>query len=281
MSLQNLKIFDAAENLNCLVRTTEKIRDRHFYCIENDFAIGKLLRNGFYWELYMLDFYKFFYIEGTDVIDVGGNMGTNTLLFDEIVSKYNCIFTFEPIYHQIIQKTLDENNISRQRVTVYPIGLSNERHEVTFSIYPWNTYCNYGATSMSKEEDLPQDRISVYQGNTSVTLDVVPLSSFNFSRRVSLIKIDVEGFEINVLKGMMSFINIHQPTIFIEIWKHKLDEFLQSQEAKELFIILKYKLAKIKNSAYFDCEVDEDDYILYHGEIPNNLFNLQLFNVLY
>lgn len=263
-----------------VVRTENKLRNRYIWYLKNDTAIGKMLGYGYYWEEYMFDFYKYFYVEGTDVIDVGGNIGMNTLLFEEFVSDHNQIHVFEPVYHEIIHKTLQENNVSEQRVVVYPVGLSDElQREVPFYIHPWDSQHNFGAVSMCKTEELREDRRELHQGNLLVNIDVFPLTSFQFPRRVSIVKIDVEGLECSVLKGMMSFIRLHQPTIFIEIWKHKLGEFLNSKEGRELFLQLKYKIGRIQLSKYIGIdENDEEDYILYHGNLPTT-FHVQMFHV--
>jgi FkbM family methyltransferase len=281
-NLHNVGTFDGTEYLQFIVKTDRKIRNRTFYCLTNDYAISKLLRQGFYWEEYMIHYYKQFYIPGTDVIDVGGHIGTNTLLFEEILSQYNHIYVFEPIYHRIIQKTLEENNIPTSRVSVQPVGLAEKRKKVSFKIHPWNTIVNLGAQSMCTTNDLPQDRIHIHQGEIPIDIEVVSLDLFEFSRRVSVVKIDVEGFELLVLRGMMKFIRLHQPTIFIEIWKNKLNEFLQTDEAKELFLVLNYKIAQIKSSKHFininENDIDEDDYVLYKGDINTNIEKLVLLN---
>lgn len=275
----SLNVFHAGHFMEHVVRTENKLRNRYIWYLKNDTAIGKMIGYGYYWEEFMVDLYKHYYVEGTDVIDIGGNIGMNTLLMEEFVSEYNQIHVFEPVYHEIIRKTLEENNVSEQRVRVYPVGLSDTQHEVSFHIHPWDSQNNFGAVSMCKTEELRQDRADMHRGTLLVNIDVFPLTFFEFPRRVSVVKIDVEGLECSVLKGMMSFIRVHQPTIFIEIWKHKLGEFLNSKEGHELFLHLKYKIGRIQLSKYIGIdENDEEDYILYHGDIPTK-FHVQMFNV--
>ena len=274
-------VFQAGNFMEHVIRTENKLRNRHIWYLKNDTAIGKMIGYGYFWEECMFDFYKYFYVEGTDVIDIGGNIGMNTLLMEEFVSDHNRIYVFEPIYHEVIQKTLQENNVSEDRVIVYPIGLSDEQREVSFHIHPWDSAHNFGAVSMCKPEEIREGRLHHHQGTLLINIDVFPLTHFQFPRRVSIVKIDVEGLECSVLKGMMSFIRLHQPTIFIEIWKNKFDEFLNSKEASEIFLQMKYKIAKIKLSRYIGIdEDDEEDYILYHGELPTDKFHVQLYQVL-
>jgi len=54
--------------------------------------------------------------------------------------------------------------------------------------------------------------------------------------KVSLIKIDVEGFEMRVLQGAKKVISQHRPTLFIELDDSNLKE--QQSSAKELILFL-------------------------------------------
>ena len=43
-NLQNLRTFNAGPFMNYVQKIENKIRNRTFYCIETDYAIGKLLK---------------------------------------------------------------------------------------------------------------------------------------------------------------------------------------------------------------------------------------------
>ena len=51
----------------------------------------------------------------------------------------------------------------------------------------------------------------------TITLDNY-LSELNIDKNISLIKIDVEGHEWEVLEGSQHTINRHKPIIYIEVW---------------------------------------------------------------
>ena len=48
-----------------------------------------------------------------------------------------------------------------------------------------------------------------------------------FTKRISTIKIDVEGFEFFVLQGASKLIESHKPIIFIEIFDENLNEIIK------------------------------------------------------
>jgi hypothetical protein len=58
----------------------------------------------------------------------------------------------------------------------------------------------------------------------------IPLDSilYQFQRRISVIKLDIEGFEYIALQGMKELIQIHKPVIFIEIWNNDPIEFMKT-----------------------------------------------------
>ena len=49
----------------------------------------------------------------------------------------------------------------------------------------------------------------------------------SFTKRISVIKIDVEGFELFVLQGAIQLINSYKPIIFIEIFDTILNDIIE------------------------------------------------------
>jgi FkbM family methyltransferase len=66
------------------------------------------------------------------------------------------------------------------------------------------------------------------------TIDVVTIDSLNLPR-LDFLKVDVEGMEVEVLKGARGSIEQHQPLGWIEYWKVNIDDI------KEQFVGLDYK----------------------------------------
>ena len=68
----------------------------------------------------------------------------------------------------------------------------------------------------------------------SISINIVPLDYFNFEN-ISLIKIDVEHMEIEVLEGSLNTIKRCKPTIIIETYK--LTELKETLIFKELLAL--------------------------------------------
>ena len=172
--------------------------------IEDDAYIGRCIANGYEWDGWMRGDVQHFYKPGTDILDVGGNIGYNALMF----SDYGPVHTFEPFFHDIISKNVEQNNL-KNSVTVHPYGLSSE--EKSTKIYKPHTYetgkTNYGGFSLhhsSQHSDTCYDCVvkrldDIYQGPPSI------------------IKVDIEGHEEEFLKGAKETIAKHKPVLMMEI----------------------------------------------------------------
>jgi len=197
------------------------LRNKIIHYIKSDECIGRFLKNGHYWEEWMFHYIKHFYAPHTNIIDLGGNIGTTTLLMSEVLSKDCKVYTFEPIYSDILFKNIVDNHLI-DRVTVYPYGVGNKIETLQMKPVHLTDNINFGGVSIIRSLD---------NSDTSVSVPIVPVDHFHFEN-VSLIKIDVEHMEIQVLEGCIDLIRRCKPTILIETYQ--LDEVAQTNVFKEI-----------------------------------------------
>ena len=139
----------------------------------------------------------------TAVLDVGANIGNHSVFFSKIFSK---VYAFEPNPQAFY---LLQYNSAGSNIAPLNYGLSSENSTVAFSINPMNI----GASRIVDEcsNDGPQGAKSI--GIKSRRLD----DDLQFkNQKVSLIKIDVEGHELQVLEGAAKLIGAEQPIIVFE-----------------------------------------------------------------
>jgi uncharacterized protein (DUF1919 family) len=86
---------------------------------------------------------------------------------------------------------------------------------------------NIGGTKMTNNDNISGINL------TSKSLDSIP-----FNNKISLVKSDCEGFEINVLKGGKKFFNKYSPTLIIETWPEN------TKLVKEILNSMDYYLQK-------------------------------------
>lgn len=177
-------------------------------------------------------------------IDIGANVGSYTeLLLSETKAQ---IISFEPLPQAFNDlKKIEEKNLDRLKVFNYAVGENNEFLELNYS--------NDKSEKASFTKDL--DKLSFYEfeKNKKVKSEIITLDYFFnknpylFPKNIDLIKIDTEGFELEVIKGAKETIKKKLPK-YIQIefnWHqlfkgqtlYKFSEFLKDYE---LFQILPY-----------------------------------------
>lgn len=134
-------------------------------------------------------------------IDIGANVG---LWSCDLVKHFDQVIAFEPV-----QEFIDcfEKNVIATNYTMHRMALGRTESFVNMNIVQGNT----GHSHINKE--------SFGQG----TIPLKTLDSFNFTN-VDMIKIDVEGFEEEILAGAMETIKLNKPILVIEQQKHEYQD---------------------------------------------------------
>jgi FkbM family methyltransferase len=134
------------------------------------------------------------------VIDVGANTGNHTIFFAGPM-KAASVTPFEPLpaASRALRAGVERNGLTNVDLTRLGVGVSDRegRARLIFS-----GRGGLGATSLEPD---PSGEIGV------ATLDSM------ISGRVDLLKIDVEGMEMNVLAGAWDLIGRTKPLVFVEI----------------------------------------------------------------
>lgn len=144
---------------------------------------------------------------GNIVIDVGANIGSTALRFAQKVGQSGKVYGFEPDPANFAkcQKNISLNSFGN--ILLEPLALGAEEANLTlFRVSPRNP-------GMNKIMDQPPDESAVKV--RSVKLDTYLGESG--IKRVDLIKIDVEGFELRVLEGAKDTIQMYHPALFVEV----------------------------------------------------------------
>lgn len=140
-------------------------------------------------------------------IDVGSYTGLYSVIAAALGGGKVRTYAIEPQQSccECMRKTIAANHWE-DRLKVFPLGLADRAGELTLHV------CGSGSTFMNEfndNEPLPQERVQVQ------TLDGF-IDKYQIEY-VDFIKIDVEGFELRVLKGAERTIETFKPALFIEI----------------------------------------------------------------
>lgn len=176
--------------------------------------------------------------EGMNVIDIGANIGIISLKIAQKVSESGNVFSFEP---GKINSGFAINNFKLNKSTNIQLiqkGLGSEKAT--------GHLCNVNPINRGMSRILDNDPSA--NEKEVIEIDTLDNSMEKYSIPApNLIKIDVEGFELKVLKGACNTLVKHKPILFIELDDNNLHE--QNSSAKELVQFLIKLDYKIKNAA--------------------------------
>lgn len=145
------------------------------------------------------------------IFDIGANIGTFTTWMAKVYPKGK-IYAFEPqrIVFQMLCGNMSINN--HDNVYAMNMGLGDVNETIEFFEPDYTQKVDYGTFS------LVEPVIEKMTNNLSV-VDISTLDSFMSKHKiekVDLLKIDVEGMDIQVLRGAKETIKRCKPAIFIE-----------------------------------------------------------------
>lgn len=149
------------------------------------------------------------FVKNGDVcIDVGANVGMYSIMLSRICGKNGTVLSFEPtpeVFHYLSK--IIRNGINKlSNVKLYQMALGNHTGNVSLIFQ----------NEKNGEISDTLTRIGEDQGAVRMTtLDAV-VKKLEL-REVNFIKIDVEGYELKVLKGSVELLQKYHPILLMEI----------------------------------------------------------------
>lgn len=227
---------------------------RKYVLFPNDNAVSSSLIEGWVYEPYLFHFISdnMIDLEGTEIVDVGANNGHFTIEFAHYVGDNGRVYAFEP--QRIIFQQLCGN--------VFLNGLDNVyAYNAAVGKEPGMTFIekiNYFESSSVNFGDVHTIDKNI---NNNDVVAITRLDDIEF-QNLSIIKIDVQGFEPYVLEGSEVTIWKHRPYIFIEIEEDQLQKYGFNEESliKQLekmdYVVKRFQVGipyQTKSGVCLDC----------------------------
>jgi FkbM family methyltransferase len=139
---------------------------------------------------------------GDIVLDVGANLGAHTIFFSTAVGPRGGVLAFEPqrLIFQTLCANMALNNVTN--TVCYWTALTDAPGVMSVPVIDPRRPFNFGGVGLG--EHTRGDQITVMRAD-----------SFALSR-CRLVKIDVEGMELQVLRGATGLIERHHPVVYVE-----------------------------------------------------------------
>ena len=186
-------------------RVCKSIDNYSYLCYDDDTISNSLATYG-YWENDLIKYVEKYLNDNSIILDIGANIGTWSI---PLAIKNRKIYSFEPFdssYYALCGNIFLNNKES----LIYPRHCAitdniNRKTKIQLS-----ESINIGGCKLIETNNSEQ--------KNKYTLET--LDSFEFDK-IDLIKIDVEGHELNVLKSGKQTILKYKPVILFECWDNE------------------------------------------------------------
>jgi len=193
----------------------------NIFCDRRDVIRQTIIETG-QWEGLMSRTIQASLSPGDCAMDIGANMGYDSLLMSQTVGATGSVIAFEPDHNNLRRLLENTKNLQFQNVAIVSLALADIESLARIEI------ANIENTGQSNLRHAESNSLS----QPVLVSRLENLMELEKPINISLVKIDVEGFEFKVIKGMGNYLDSIQ-ALTCEI-NH---EFLEQcgSSAKELF----------------------------------------------
>jgi FkbM family methyltransferase len=177
----------------------------------------------------------------TKFIDIGANCGFYSFQF--AIQNLE-VFAFEPNAEALlkINNTITKNQNLKDKIKIFPFGISNINSKMPMRSMIKHGYTQTGGSGITDDKDYQNNNHKLYEGDFKIGDEVL-----NFERDSLAIKIDVEGHELNVLKGIQNLLKSNKCIIQIEIFEKNFNSVNSYLIDQNFYFVDEFK----KRSNYF------------------------------
>ena len=185
--------------------------------------------------------------KGGIFVDIGANYGFYTVLAADIVGSSGKVIAFEPTPSSLA--VLQENCRSLTNVTIDPrLIYSEEKKNVPFN--------DFGIMA-SPMNSMYSPRTGNKLQATVINVDAVSLDSYFTDHVPTMVKIDAEGAEYHVLKGMTRIIEDASPVITLEVGDFDIEGVPMSKDCIKFLLDKGYNVYQYENNNYQPHKIKE------------------------
>ena len=154
-----------------------------------------------------------------NIIDVGASDGIASKFFNNNLNV-GTIYCYEPneYFLKILKKNKNENMI----IKPYAIGNKNIKKKIYFPRYNFLNK-NYDIISYAHYDQKLMNHFLLdfkFRENLSIASSILTIKKIGlFKKKINLIKIDTNGYELSIIKGLIQTIKRDSPVLLVEMNK--------------------------------------------------------------
>lgn len=181
-----------------------------------DDSVSKLIFLNSY-ETETLLFASKYIVAGDQVIDIGANIGYVTLLFSSFVGENGEVHSFEPSRREFLHLCENVNLNCAKNIFLNQFAISNQNGYAKMFVLDDD---RFGAFNSIGEPTHQKVKLATVHTEAIRTMKIDDYLTLFPNLKPCLIKIDVEGFEKQVLEGMQNLLNSQKaPCLIIEVFE--------------------------------------------------------------
>ncbi len=173
--------------------------------------------------------------------DIGANVGFFTMIGAKLVGATGMVYAFEPVPHlaQAVHRNACRNRFWNVSIIERAVSDHNGPDKLQLTVHPGGaTLVSTGIRPQDVKEEVPVNLITIDAWISDGRL-----------KPPNVVKIDVEGAEEAVLKGMIHTILTHRPTVIYEIDDLNETSYMKRKTSlMEFFLRLGYQVYHLADS---------------------------------
>jgi FkbM family methyltransferase len=170
-----------------------------------DLGIGRELRKYHIHEPILTRFINSFVRDGDTILDIGSNIGYYTLLFSRRVGPNGLVIAVEPEPSNFTLLTLNLQLNSVDNVRLYQVAIGDSIGEAILYISDFSNWHSLRTKNPEKTKGI------------RVPLTTIDALREDLNRPINLIRMDIEGFEIQAIKGGEQTLKYDRPYLIMEV----------------------------------------------------------------
>ena len=200
--------------------------DQHFVERNSAYGVGFQLLNTTSYDagevdllLKLLDLRREHYGDGVVAVDCGANIGVHTVEWAKHMSGWGSVLAFEAqerVYYALAGNIAINNCFNARAIHA---AVTSQPGTMKMPNPNYLVPASFGSLELRKRENTEFIGQAIdYSEGKMVDVQTISLDSFNFPR-LDLIKMDIEGMELDALAGGIKCVDSHHPILLVEMAK--------------------------------------------------------------